>query len=491
MPQPSQPHPALFGRRRPRAAAALAAAALLITTGAGAASAHGGPAGPGHPARTDLGRQVVTPGADGWASVATTTSPEGVTRDAEPVTGGAAAAASEVYVVDTWAELRDALGGRAGADLDDGRGLEVPRIVYVHGTIDAFTGPGGEAVDCQDLADRVPVAGTGEPFSMTDYIAAYDPAVWGTEEPAGPLEDARAAAAKAQAAQTQVHVGSNVTIVGVGDDARIVGANLRIRDAHNVIVRNLTLSDGRDCFPQWDPTDGDLGSWNSAYDNLSVWTSTGVWVDHNTFDDGDHPASSLPTVFGRPFEIHDGLLDVTHGGDLVTVSWNRFESHDKTMIIGSSDSRLQDRGQHRVTIHHNHFQDIGQRAPRVRFGDVHVYDNSYEQSTPEKFQYFWGAGKESSLVVENNALRLAPGVDPARAVGAYGGTMLRETGTLVNGSPVDAVGAFNAAADAPLADEARWTPSDHYRYRLLPTRAVPAVVDAGAGAGVLTSRLPR
>ncbi|SKC45958.1 pectate lyase family protein [Krasilnikoviella flava] len=477
------------GRHRSRAVAGLAAAVLLLTSGAATAAAHGGAGGPGPHPRTDLGRQVVTPGADGWASVATTTAPEGVPREAEPVTGGAAASASEVYVVDTWAELRDALGGRAGADLDDGRGLEVPRVVYVRGTIDAFTGADGAALDCQDFADQVPVAGAG-PFTMDDYVAAYDPAVWGTDEPGGPLEDARVAAARVQAAQTQVHVGSNVTIVGVGD-ARVVGANLRVRDSHNVIVRNLTLSDGRDCFPQWDPTDGELGSWNSAYDNLSVWTSTGVWVDHNTFDDGDHPASSLPQVFGRPFEIHDGLLDVTHGGDLVTVSWNRFETHDKTMIIGSSDSRLQDRGQHRVTIHHNHFQDIGQRAPRVRFGDVHVYDNSYAQSTAEEFQYFWGAGKESSLVLENNALRLAPGVDPARAVGAYGGTMLREAGTLVNGRPVDVVGAFNSTAAAPLADDARWTPSDHYRYRLLPARAVPAVVDAGAGAGVLRSTTPR
>ncbi|MGF0115564.1 pectate lyase family protein [Promicromonospora sp. Marseille-Q5078] len=483
--------PRQHARPRSRAVAGLAAAALLVAAGATAASAHGGHGGHGHPPRADLGRQVIAPGADGWASVATTTAPEGVVREAGPVTGGAAAAPSEVYVVDTWAELRDALGGRRGADLDDGRGLDVPRVVYVRGTIDAFTGTGGREVTCQDLAGRVSVAGTGEPFAMDDYVAAYDPAVWGTDEPAGPLEDARAAAASVQAAQTQVHVGSNVTIVGVGDDARVVGANLRVRDSHNVIVRNLTLSDGRDCFPQWDPTDGEAGSWNSAYDNLSVWTSTGVWVDHNTFDDGEHPASSLPEVFGRPFEIHDGLLDVTHGGDLVTVSWNRFESHDKTMIIGSSDSRLQDRGQHRVTIHHNHWQDIGQRAPRVRFGDVHVYDNAYEQSTASTFQYFWGAGKESSLVVENNALRLARGVDPARAVGAYGGTMLRETGTLVNGRPVDVVGAFGATATTPLADEARWTPSDHYRYRLLPTRAVPAVVDAGAGAGVLRSSLPR
>lgn len=132
--------------------------------------------------------------------------------------------------------------------------------------IDAFEGQ-----DCQAFADQVTVAGTGEPFSMDDYVAYYDPSgAWGRKAPSGPLEDARRAAATVQSRQTQVHVGSNVTIVGVGDDAQISGANVRIRDAHNVILRNLTISDGRDCFPEWDPGDGATGNWNSAYDCQSL-----------------------------------------------------------------------------------------------------------------------------------------------------------------------------------------------------------------------------
>jgi pectate lyase len=368
--------------------------------------------------------------------------------------------------------------------------------VYVTGPIDAIAEADGTRLTCEDIASQVTVADTGEPFSMDDYIAHYDPAgPWGWADPAGPLEEARVRAASLQAERTQQHVGSNVTIVGVGDDARVSGANLRVRGAHNVILRNLRFSDAYDCFPQWDPGDGDAGNWNSAYDNVSLWTATSVWVDHSTFDDGAHPADSLPVVFGRPFEVHDGLLDITHGSDLVTVSYNEFLSHDKTMLIGSSDSRLQDRGQHRVTLHHNYWQDIGQRAPRVRFGDVHAYNNYYRQTHRQAeaggFQYYWGAGKESSLVVENNAVTLARGTDPARVVGAYGGTMLSESGTRLNGRPADLLAAYNATASAPLADEARWTPSDAYRYRLLPTAAVPWVVRTHAGAGVLPSTLPR
>src|SRR5207253_235697 len=120
-----------------------------------------------------------------------------------------------------------------------------------------------------------------------------------------------------------------------------------------------------DCFPQWDPTDGENGNWNSQYDSVSLTGGTHVWVDHCAFDDGDHPDNAQPEYFGRPYQWHDGELDITRGSDLVTVSWNRFTDHDKTMLIGSSDTSTTDAGKLRVTIHHNLFRTIGQRAPRV------------------------------------------------------------------------------------------------------------------------------
>lgn len=486
-------------RTAARGAVATLGSAALVLAGMPAATAgpHGtgphvtGPHGTGHRSdAVDLGHEVL-PDDDGWGAHHGLTFPEGVETEATGTTGGSAAAPSEVYVVDTWQELRDALAGTPGGSQTDARSNEVPRIVYVNGTLDAFEAADGTTLTCDDFAAQVTVDGSGEPFSMDDYIAHYDPeGDWGWVDPAGPLEEARQDAARVQARQTQQHVGSNVSLVGVGDDARIVGANLRIRDAHNVIVRNLTVSDARDCFPEWDPGDTQSGNWNSAYDNVSVWTSTSVWIDHSTFDDGDHPPSSLPTVFGRPYEIHDGLLDITHGSDLVTVSYNRFENHDKTNLVGSSDGRTQDRGQHRVTYHHNHWIDIGQRAPRVRFGDVHVYNDLYEQTEEGLFQYFWGAGRESSLYAENNAFELAEGVDPGRIIAEWGGTRLFETGSLVDGEVVDLVAAFNATAEDPLEPTARWTPSDHYSYELLDPTQVAEVVRASAGAGVLDSGTP-
>jgi pectate lyase len=450
-----------MARRRWAVPLAAATATVMAATGAGLGTAAAVGTTPGVAGAADLGRQVLGE-SDGWGAA------NGGT------TGGSTADDEHVFVVDTWEELRAALGD-AGARTDT-----TPRIVYVDGVIDAFAG-----TSCEAIAATVPVAGAGGTFSMADYVAAYDPATYGWVDPVGPLEDARVAAAAEQAKVTLQHVGSNVTIVGLGDDARVVGASLRVRDARNVIVRNLTFSDARDCFPAWDPGDGDAGNWNSAYDNVSVWTSENVWVDHSTFDDGEHPPSSLPVVFGRPFEIHDGLLDITHGSDHVTVSYNHFADHDKTAILGSSDSRTQDAGKHKVTYHHNRWTDVGQRAPRVRFGDVHVYNELYEQTREGIFQYYWGAGVDSSIYAENNAFELAAGVDPARVVGRYKGEQLFETGSTVNGEPVDLVGAYNAsvAESERLEDAARWSPTRHGT--IDPTWAVPAIVRSSAGAGRL------
>src|SRR3954452_13513386 len=421
---------------RLRHAAVLGAAGALLFTAVPNAAASGG----------DLGREVL--GAqDGWAAA------DGGT------TGGAAATSDHVYDVHTWDEFRAALGGTAA------RGDTTPRIVYVHGTIDANKRTADGDVDC--AAYEVPG------FDMQQYITAYDPATYGWVAPAGDEEKGRAASAKVQEAQVRQYVGSNVTIVGVGEDAGIVGGALTIRGSDNVIVRNLHLSDAYDCFTSWDPTDNDgTGAWYAAYDNLWVTESTHVWADHNTFDDGKNPPESLPHVYGPKFEVHDGLLDVTNGADLVTVSWNAFRHHDKTSIVGSSDSRVADRGKLRVTFHHNLWEDIGQRAPRVRYGDVHVYDNHYVVTDPARYTYSWGVGREADIVAQNNYIQLADGIDPATVVHDWRGAVptnsgLQESGTLLGGrsaaDQVSLVDAYNAAHDPDIPTTVSWTPTLHER----------------------------
>src|SRR5699024_3727824 len=88
----------------------------------------------------------------------------------------------------------------------------------------------------------------------------YDPEAWGWQEPEGPLEEARLASAEVQAERIQLEVGSNTTIIGADDEARLSGVNLRVDDVDDVILRNLTFSDTHDCFPGWTTTVSTTGT---------------------------------------------------------------------------------------------------------------------------------------------------------------------------------------------------------------------------------------
>lgn len=396
------------------------------------------------------------PAGDGWASQGTGT------------TGGAAADAAHTVTVTNRTELAAALD----------HGSSTPKIIQVGGVIDGNTDDAGAPLSCADYA-------TGG-YSLDAYLAAYDPAVWGTAEvPAGPLEDARAASAARQAERVELKVGSNTTIVGVGRHPELLGLDLQVAGSDNVIVRNLTFEDAFDCFPQWDPTDGATGNWNSEYDNLVVTGSTHVWVDHNTFTDGRRPDADQPDYFGRIYQQHDGELDVVKGADLVTASWNAFTDHDKTLLFGNSDgATATDAGRLRITLHHNLFQDIGERAPRVRFGQVDAYNNHYVVTDAAGYVYSLGVGFKSQLVAEDNAFTLPSGVTAARTIAYWKGTAMTEDHNVVNGSTADLLGAFNAAHPAtPIAQGAGWTPT--LRTRVDNPHAVPDIVDGGSGAGRL------
>lgn len=444
-------------RTRTAVVAALTAA-LVLTTAAPA------PAAPGEPSRAAelIGRQALAAN-DGWAAAGTGT------------TGGSAATPERVRVVRTRAELVAALGGDNATNATDA----TPKIVYVAGTVDGFEGPDGTPLDCADLADPE--------YSLPAYLAAYDPATWGRTNPSGPLEAARVRSVANQTRQTQINVGSNTTIIGLRG-ARLTGLTLMIDRVDNVIVRNIEFVDARDCFPAWSPTDGDTGNWNSQYDQISVRRSEHVWIDHNTFTDGDNPDSTQPVYFGRPWQVHDGSLDVTHTASLVTVSWNRFTGRDKVMLIGSSNTVGPDVGRLNVTVRHNLFDGTLQRLPRVRFGQVDVHENHYRLGGPG-FEYALGVGVQSALYAENNFFTLTGDAGPADLLYDWGGTALTERGSWVRQGdrlprPVSLLAAYNAVHDPDLGGDAGWTPTLRAA-RPMPAPLVPLVVDAFAGTGRL------
>ena len=166
------------------------------------------------------------------------------------------------------------------------------------------------------------------------------------------------------------------------------------------------------------------------------------------------------------------------------------------MLIGSSDTSTTDPGKLRVTIHHNWFKNLGQRVPRVRFGQVDVYNNHYVVDPATGYLYSWGVGVSSAIYAEKNffdatpKLKLSDIVYDWRKAGVTVGT-ITDAGSLVRiagGAPasVNLADKFNAAHDNKLGPVVGWTP-DLRPGALTAAADVPTVVDAAAGVGKLWS----
>ena len=435
-----------------------------------------------HAAPRDLGREVLGVN-DGWAAFGAGT------------TGGSLATSDQVYVVTNRRELIAALNNGVPSSTSPSTPSNTPKIIYVSGMIDVNVDDENNPLTCEDYFAADPgvpaqnIPPSGEVFSYEAFEAAFDPnGGWGRVNPSGPQERARLASQAVQQGRVRIRPGSNTTIVGLGRHAKIRGIWLDIRGSaavprENIIVRNITFEDTYDCFPQWAPNDGAQGSWNSLYDSISLRDSRNVWIDHNTFADRATADSSLPQVFGVLFQVHDGLVDITNASDLVTVSWNRFLDHDKVMLIGSSDNAPADVNKLRVTLHHNLFDNLGQRVPRVRFGQVHIYNNYYGIEGVPNYQYSWGVGIQSAAYAENNFFKTDRSVTPDRFITRFNGTAMHASGTLLNGilnrNRVDVVAEYNAVNDPDLGTDVGWTPT--LFERIHPTWSVPLLVWILAG----------
>jgi pectate lyase len=184
----------------------------------------------------------------------------------------------------------------------------------------------------------------------------------------------------------RLNVSSDKTLVGIGNDATINGG-VRIRgydDAmvQNVIIQNLHVNGGS--------TDVDD-------DAMQIYFAHHVWIDHSDIYDGP-----------------DGNLDITHASNWITISWTKFRytsayqtpsgedsDHRFSNLLGHSDDNAgEDTGRMKVTLHHNWYAErVIERMPRVRFGQVHVFNNYYSSADNN---YCVGGGMEAEVLVQNN-----------------------------------------------------------------------------------------
>lgn len=346
------------------------------------------------------------PKQDGFASVGKST------------TGGANATEQNVFKVTNKKEFVSALKNRKNT---------TPKIVLVYGTIDFDTDDNGKPLTMKDYM----VDG----YDFQQYLETHKPQSTVLKSLKDEQEAKRKASQKNQSKSITVHVPSNTSIIGV-DNAKLKGVNL-VLDSDNVIIGNIQFESPYDYFPSWDPNDGPEGNWNSQYDSISIKGGTHIWIDHSSFQDAPE---TVQKYFGRKYEHRDGLVDITNEADYITISYSTFENHNKTMLIGSSDSKISDEGKLHVTLHHNYFHNVVQRLPRVRFGQVHVYNNYFASDTTNgeyAYAYALGVGKNSQIYAENNMADIA-GKDYTSFVKVFGGKQLTTVNNMFNGQIIDA-----------------------------------------------------
>ncbi|TDD23848.1 pectate lyase family protein [Nonomuraea diastatica] len=147
---------------------------------------------------------------------------------------------------------------------------------------------------------------------------------------------------------------SNVTIIGVGNGAVFDQLGIHIREARNIIIRNVTV---RNVKKSGSPTSngGDAIGMESNVRN--------VWVDHVTLE-----------ASGGESEGFDGLFDMKNDTQYVTLSYSILRNSGRGGLIGSSES---DRSNGYVTFHHNRYENIDSRTPLLRGGIAHIYNNHY------------------------------------------------------------------------------------------------------------------
>ena len=145
--------------------------------------------------------------------------------------------------------------------------------------------------------------------------------------------------------------GSNLTLDGSGVDVVIAGSATKFTGT-NIIVAGMT------------------------YRDMQRTNDT----DALTFLDASE--TQIIGLYGNTFTTAtDGLVDLiwNHGHDVyATICGNRFERHDKAMLVHSGRDEREG-GRYYITLCHNTWSDIYQRTPLARDARIHQYNSVFER----------------------------------------------------------------------------------------------------------------
>jgi pectate lyase len=165
----------------------------------------------------------------------------------------------------------------------------------------------------------------------------------------------------------------NITFEGVGDDATAYGYGFYTKRCNSIEIRNIGIM-----------LYGD--------DAISLETdNSNVWIHNGDFFYGK-PGSDADQVKG------DGTIDMKYNSSNITISYNHFWESGKTMGCGGSTETVPTLY---LSFHHNWFDHVDSRNPRLHYTTAHVYNNYYDGVA----KYGIGNTTETSVFVEANYFR--------------------------------------------------------------------------------------
>jgi pectate lyase len=209
---------------------------------------------------------------------------------------------------------------------------------------------------------------------------------------------------------------------------------------NNVIFRNLKIS------------------YATGTDAIGVQNAQHIWIDHN----------ELWSDRAHDIDYYDGLVDITHATDYVTVSWNKIHDHWKTSLVGHDDGNAaEDTGHLTVTYHHNEFYNDDARLPSIRFGTAHIFNNYYHDDVNAVHSRM-GA----QVLVEGNQFTNV--TTPIKTT----------TLSIQDGYAVERNNIFTGCGPLNITQVGSFT-NPPYPYTLDPASSVAALVTANAGTGHL------
>ncbi|MDE6418629.1 MAG: pectate lyase [Duncaniella sp.] len=164
----------------------------------------------------------------------------------------------------------------------------------------------------------------------------------------------------------------NVTVEGIGDDATAYGFGFYAKRCKGLEIRNLGVM----LFPN---------------DGISVENDNrNLWFHHCDFFYGQ-PGKDADQSKG------DGTIDMKYNSSDITVDHNHFFDSGKCTFAGGATES----GAIYFTYHHNWFDHVDSRAPRLCHATAHVYNNYFDANPTMTLL----STENSSAFVEANYFR--------------------------------------------------------------------------------------